>query len=104
MRTHVEIDGMRLLTSLVLDGFGAAIVPASAVPHWLQVGFQRVAVPELPRRVVGWVQRRRPSPGAPTKALRHVLDDLLHAGDALRPGIQVAELHGPDATGRPRAV
>ena len=64
LQAQVEIDGVRLLTSLAFEGFGAAIVPATAVPRWLKGDFKRIAVPELPRRVVGWVQRRRPSPGA----------------------------------------
>ena len=54
-----------------------AIVPATAVPRWLKGDFQRMQVPELPRRVVGWVQRRRPAPGIPTRVLLAVLRDVV---------------------------
>ena len=32
LRAQAEIDGVRLLASLAIDGYGAAIVPATAVP------------------------------------------------------------------------
>ncbi|CAN5487446.1 LysR substrate-binding domain-containing protein [soil metagenome] len=90
---QVEIDGVRLLTSLAFDGYGAAIVPATAVPRWLKGDFKAVAVPELPRRVVGWVQRRRPSPGSPTRALLGVLREVV----ATQGGVQSGVYIGADA-------
>ena len=89
LEAKVEIDGVRLLTSLVFEGYGAAIVPATAVPRWLKGDFHRVAVPELPRRVVGWVQRRRPSPGSPTRALLSVLREVIATQGAKQPGVFV---------------
>ena len=97
---QVEIDGVRLLTSLAVEGFGAAIVPATAVPRWLKGDFRRIAVPELPRRVVGWVQRRRPSPGSPTRALQAVLRDVIATQGAKQPGLYV----GADAFPLGRSV
>ncbi len=97
---QVEIDGVRLLTSLAFEGFGAAIVPATAVPRWLKGDFRRIAVPELPRRVVGWVQRRRPSPGSPTRALQAVLRDVIATQGAKQPGLYV----GADAFPLGRSV
>lgn len=93
LQAQVEIDGVRLLTSLAFEGFGAAIVPATAVPRWLKADFERIRVPELPRRVVGWVQRRRPAPGAPTRALLTLLRDVIATEGAAQPGVSV----GPDA-------
>ena len=86
---QVEIDGVRLLTSLVFEGYGAAIVPATAVPRWLTGEFHRISVPELPRRVVGWVQRRRPTPGAPTRAVAGVLREVIAQQGAKQPGVHV---------------
>jgi molybdate transport repressor ModE-like protein len=96
---QVEIDGVRLLTSLAFEGFGAAIVPATAVPRWLRGDFTRVAVPELPRRVVGWVQRRRPTPGRPTRAVLATLREVIALQGEKQPGVHV----GTDAfpLGRP---
>jgi molybdate transport repressor ModE-like protein len=89
LEAQVEIDGVRLLTSLAFEGYGAAIVPATAVPRWLKGDFERIAVPELPRRVVGWVQRRRPSPGTPTRALLAVLREVIAAQGVKQPGVYV---------------
>ena len=86
---QVEIDGVRLLASLAFEGFGAAIVPATSVPRWLKGDFKRIAVPELPRRVVGWVQRRRPTPGAPTRALISTLREVVAAQGSRQPGVHV---------------
>lgn len=97
---QVEIDGVRLLTSLVFEGYGAAIVPATAVPRWLTGDFHRITVPELPRRVVGWVQRRRPTPGAPTRAVAAVLREVIALQGAKQPGVHV----GADAFPLGRSV
>jgi molybdate transport repressor ModE-like protein len=86
LQAQVEIDGVRLLASLAFEGFGAAIVPATSIPRWLKGDFKRIVVPELPRRVVGWVQRRRPSPGAPTRATLAVLRDVVASQGAKQPG------------------
>ena len=87
LEAQVEIDGVRLLTSLAFEGYGAAIVPATAVPRWLKGDFQRIEVPELPRRVVGWVQRRRPTPGSPTRALLTVLREVVATQGVKQPGV-----------------
>jgi molybdate transport repressor ModE-like protein len=89
LQAQVEIDGVRLLASLAFEGFGAAIVPATSVPRWLKGDFKRIVVPELPRRVVGWVQRRRPSPGAPTRATLAVLKEVVATQGAKQPGVYV---------------
>ncbi|MEO6124705.1 MAG: hypothetical protein ABIR32_13455 [Ilumatobacteraceae bacterium] len=80
---------MRLLTSLAMEGYGAAIVPSTAVPRWLKGDFTRINVPELPRRVVGWVQRRRPAPGAPTRAVLRTMRDVLESRGPLQHGVHI---------------
>ncbi|MBI4884115.1 MAG: LysR family transcriptional regulator [Actinobacteria bacterium] len=89
LNAQVEIDGVRLLASLAFDGYGAAIVPATSIPRWLTGDFKRIAVPDLPRRVVGWVQRRRPTPGPPTRALLAVLREVVAAHGSQQPGVYV---------------
>lgn len=89
LRAQSEIDGVRLLTSLAMEGYGAAIVPSTAVPRWLKGDFTRINVPELPRRVVGWVQRRRPAPGAPTRALLKTMREVLDTRGTLQHGVHV---------------
>jgi LysR family hydrogen peroxide-inducible transcriptional activator len=76
LRAQAEVDGVRLLASLAFDGFGAAIVPATAVPTWLEGSFHCITVPELPRRVVAFARRRRPSATAPTMAALETLREV----------------------------
>lgn len=87
LRSQAEIDGLHLAASLVLDGFGAAIVSATAVPTWLEGEFRRVAVPELPRRVVAFVRRRRPGLSAPTRAVLASLKSIVADPLAAQPGV-----------------
>jgi LysR family hydrogen peroxide-inducible transcriptional activator len=89
LQAQSEIDGVRLLASLAFEGYGAAIVPATAIPRWLKGDFRRIAVPELPRRVVGWVQRKRPLPGPATRALAEVLREVVRTQGAKQPGVHV---------------
>ena len=88
---RAELDGLRLIASLVISGQGASILPATAVPPHLQVETQPIAVRGLPRRNVGVAKRKRGLPGAPARAFLEVLDDVVHA-DA-RPDVG---LHLPD--------
>lgn len=87
LHTQAEIDGVRLLASLAFEGFGAAIVPATAVPVWLRGDFTVVSVPELPRRVVGWAQRRRPKPGAPTRVALDIARRVIQRREGRQPGL-----------------
>ncbi|MFZ4811003.1 MAG: LysR family transcriptional regulator [Ilumatobacteraceae bacterium] len=98
---QAEIDGVRLLTSLAFEGYGAAIVPATAIPRWLKGEFKRIAVPELPRRVVGWAQRKRPSPSAPTKAMFEVLREVVSRQGERQPGVHVGADAFPFGSQRP---
>lgn len=89
LTSEAEIDGVRLMASLAFEGFAPAIVPATAAPRWLTGAFTRVPAPELPRRVVGWVQRRRPRPGPPTRAAFDVVRELVQRRGSRQPGVYV---------------
>ncbi len=89
LSVQAEIDGVRLMASLAFEGFGAAIVPATAIPRWLKGDFARVEVPGLPRRVVGWVQRNRPRPGPATQVARDLAQSLVDGRGARQPGVHV---------------
>lgn len=90
LRSMAEIDGVRLMASLAFEGHGPAIVPASAVPGWLKGDFVRVAVPELPQRVVGWVQKHRPRPNRATLALRDATVAVVEREAERQPGISLS--------------
>jgi DNA-binding transcriptional LysR family regulator len=73
LRPQAEVDGLRLITSLAFQGFGAAIIPATAAPPWLQGDWDRVSVEGLARRSVGLTQRRRGLPSAPARAVHDLV-------------------------------
>jgi LysR family hydrogen peroxide-inducible transcriptional activator len=73
LRPAMELDGVRLLASLAFDGYGPAILPATAVPGHLRGRFPVLPVEGLPRRRVGVAQRRRGLPSAPVRAVIDVL-------------------------------
>jgi LysR family hydrogen peroxide-inducible transcriptional activator len=96
LQPQAEIDGMRLLASLAFEGFGPAVVPATAIPTWLTGDFARVSIPEMPRRVVGWATRRRPLPNRPTRATLEVAKIVIGETKSLPRGV-----HPDPASTRP---
>jgi len=72
-----ELDGVRLIASLTFDGHGPAILPACAVPDYLQDQWVTVPVEGLPRRTVGVVTRHRGLLSAPARALRDIVRDIV---------------------------
>ena len=73
LQPAAEIDGLRLIASLAFEGYGPAILPATAIPGFLAERFRPVSVAGLPRRRVGVAQRSRGLPSAPTRALIELL-------------------------------
>jgi DNA-binding transcriptional LysR family regulator len=88
---RAELDGVRLMASLSVRGFGPAILPATGASE----GFHqsaRVSVGGLPRRKVGVVFRRRGRPSAPARATLELLEDVV--GNNLDPALG---LHPPSS-------
>lgn len=77
LNVRAEIDGIRLLTSLAFEGFGPAMVPATAAPPWMGSACRRVAVDGLTPRSVGLASPRRGRLSAPARAVREVVRDLV---------------------------
>jgi DNA-binding transcriptional LysR family regulator len=88
LRARAEVDGLRLITSLAFEGFGAAIVPATAAPRWLEGRWRRVAVAGLSQRTVGTARRRRGRLSAPARASHETLCDVVATE-----GIEMAGVH-----------
>lgn len=76
LRTQAEVDGLRLLTSLAFSGFGAALLPASALSGQTDVP-HAVIVEGLSRRKVGLARRRRSSPSAPARAVAELISEAV---------------------------
>jgi molybdate transport repressor ModE-like protein len=81
MDVRAEIDGIRLLTSLAFEGFGPAMVPATAAPPWIEIACRRIAIDGLTPRSVGLAVPRRGRLSAPARAVRSVIRELVAASD-----------------------
>lgn len=87
----LEVDGLRLLASLAFQGFGVAIVPATAAPGWIGGPWTRIVVDGLSRRTVGLAARRR---GMPTVAAQATVEVLRKVVAAHAPDVQGLHVAG----------
>ena len=88
LQIRAEVDGVRLLASLAFQGFGAALLPASAAPMHLQSStWKRIPVTDLTRRSVGLVTNRRSSPAAPEREVRRMIREIVASVGPTQPGI-----------------
>lgn len=86
---QAEIDGMRLLASLAFQGFGACVLPASAVPADLRTGpWERVPLHGCTPRSVGLAIPRRGRLSAPARATLDVLLDVVNHQAPRHPGLR----------------
>jgi DNA-binding transcriptional LysR family regulator len=92
LEPQAEIDGMRLLASLAFQGFGAAILPASAAPGWVGGDWKRVPIDGLHGRSVGMAWRRRGLMSAPARAVRDSIREVVAANAPDQVGIHPAPL------------
>ena len=70
-----------------LAGKTACVGSGTIYESWLKGEFARVAIPELPKRAVGWATRRRPLPNKPTRATFEVLRSTIARVGDRQPGI-----------------
>jgi DNA-binding transcriptional LysR family regulator len=90
LHTKAEVDGMRLVASLAFQGFGAAVLPASAAPGVPgDLAWKRIAIDGATGRSVGLARRRRGLPSAPARAIREVLRRVVTDQAARQPGIRI---------------
>ncbi|MGO9456011.1 MAG: LysR family transcriptional regulator [Acidimicrobiales bacterium] len=90
LRPSIELDGVRMIASLTFDGYGPAVLPASAVPAHLRDQFAMLALEGFPRRRVGVALRSRGLPSACTRALIDLLYEVIGSPDALPEGVHAA--------------
>lgn len=89
LRPQIELDGIRLIASLAFEGFGAAVLPATAVPRWLEGEWRRVPIRDGPQRCVGIARRRRGLLSAPARALAEVVADVVTEQGEVQPGVHL---------------
>lgn len=89
LKPKAEVDGLRLVASLAFQGFGAAIVPASAAPDWLLSAgrWKRIPITGMTPRSVGLVRRRRGLPSAAARAVDAVIREAVRAESSQQIGI-----------------
>jgi len=87
LRARAEFDGMRLLASLCFAGFGAGVVPASAVPSGLGGPWRTVRVTGVPIRTVGVIRRRRSLPTPAARVVAEMLGEVVRRESPSVPGI-----------------
>lgn len=87
LRAKAELDGIRLIASLTFEGFGAAVLPASAAPAYLTGNWRRVAISGIGRRQVALARRRRGLLSAPARALSQVVVDVVASASGDQPGV-----------------
>ena len=94
LRAQAEVDGMRLLASLAFAGFGAAVLPASAAPGWLEGEWRRIPIEGMGRRSVGLARRRRGLPSAAERAVADTIHSIVAAEAPLQRGIHAVSSSG----------
>jgi DNA-binding transcriptional LysR family regulator len=88
LRPKAELDGLRLIASMCFEGFGAGILPATAIPRWLTTGdWEVIPLPNLPRRRVALACRKRGLPSAPSRVTQDVIRDVVREEAAAHPGV-----------------
>jgi DNA-binding transcriptional LysR family regulator len=84
-----EVDGMRLVASLAFEGYGPAVLPATAAPDPQPGSWQLVAINGLTPRSVGVATRRRSLLSAPARAVHDLLRRVVTAEGARHPGLHL---------------
>jgi len=84
---RTEVDGTRLIATLTFEGWGPAILPATAVPSYLRDRWALVKISELPRRLIGVVQRATGLPSAPARAVLDILTEIVFDPSRLPSGL-----------------
>lgn len=87
LQAQIELDGLRLIASLAFEGFGAAILPATAVPALPNSAWQRIRLAGVTGRRVGLARRRRGLPSAPIRALQEAMIEVVTDQAPSQPGV-----------------
>ncbi len=88
LEPKAEMDSVRLLASLTFERSAYSILPAGAVPSYLEAEFALLPVEGLPPRLVGMAQRRRGLPGAPVRAVLEILSEIVFDSARVPKGVR----------------
>ncbi|MBI2705618.1 MAG: LysR family transcriptional regulator [Actinobacteria bacterium] len=104
LTAQAEVDGMRLLASLAFQGFGAALLPASAAPGFIGGDWKRIPVDGVVGRSVGIARRRKALLSAPARALRDVVFQIVAVHASQQSGVHPAATLPATVTARKDAT
>jgi DNA-binding transcriptional LysR family regulator len=90
LQPQAELDGVRLAASLAFQGFGAAVLPATAVPAYLTGPWKRLPVRGLARRSVGLAYRRRGMLTPQAQGVGDIVRGVVRAQATDQPGLHLA--------------
>ena len=90
LAVKAELDGLRLIASLAFEGFGPAVLPATAVPGWLQGAWRLIPIHGVGRRQVSVAHRRAGLPSTAARAVREVVADVVAAQAGAQVGVYVS--------------
>lgn len=99
LQPAAEVDGVRLLATLAFEGYGAAIVPASAAHRSSGSGWKRLAISGLAPRSVGLATERRALLSNAGRAVHGIILDICRerAGDFVRTTCDAVGVEGTGA-------
>ena len=92
---QAEVDGMRLLASLAGQGFGAAILPASAIVDWDDGDGKVIPLGATTPRAVGLATPRRGQLSSPARATIEVIRAVVDAEVPQRLGLRLVPGRAP---------
>ena len=87
LTAQAEVDGMRLLASLAFEGYGAAVLPATAAPMFNSGNWRIVDLDGISQRQVGLVHRKKGLLSAPARALHDTLLRVIEEQAPHQPGV-----------------
>ena len=88
-----EVDGLRLLASLALQGHAPALLPASAAFDHPDDNWVLIRIDGLTRRSVGLTFNQRTTPSTPVRSTIEVLSGVVSDIAPLQPGVYLAFDH-----------
>ncbi len=85
----IEVDGVRTIASMVFDGHGPAILPATMLTPRLRTAFVGLPIADLSPRHVVVANRRFGFPTAPVRAINELLSSVVREAPHTPDGVYV---------------
>ncbi|NNN13383.1 MAG: LysR family transcriptional regulator [Acidimicrobiaceae bacterium] len=74
--SKAEVDGLRLIAALAMDGFGPAILPSSSIPEHQMDHLKSIAIKDLAPRRIGFARLAKSLDSAASRAVAEILTQI----------------------------